>query len=344
MSQYSYDQFFKTGFQNLEKFKKHRQERLSKEQPSQNIKKSEKKTEKKTNMLIDPDEYNKFILQKKFNKVHFLNTTYKNFEDVEWSSSNKLTYNKHVNNRDCIIVIPIYDYMMSELEVKSVKRCVDLFKNKYEICIVCQDNFNISESPLRNIKYNFSIFKINHEFFYNRKTYSWMCEQWKFYDAFKNWKYMLIYQTDAWVFKDELEKFLKLDYDYIGGPWLKKQLTGWTKEEYQKIKNFDDLLPKYCVGNGGLSLRKISKFASVCKSTDFSSTGKLKKSRVDFEDLAFCIDLHDKFKFAPVEVAMNFSIDNYTEYWLLQLKGKLPMGCHGWFKKDRYHIWKELIK
>jgi len=39
-----------------------------------------------------------------------------------------------------------------------------------------------------------------------------------FYDAFKAFDYILIYQLDAFVFRDELEYFCSLGYDYIGAP------------------------------------------------------------------------------------------------------------------------------
>lgn len=59
-----------------------------------------------------------------------------------------------------------------------------------------------------------------------------------FYKAFSNYEYILIYQLDAWVFKDELQHWCNQKYDYIGAPiYQNNKLIG--------------------IGNGGFSLRKV---------------------------------------------------------------------------------------
>ena len=62
---------------------------------------------------------------------------------------------------------------------------------------------------------------------------------------------MLLYQLDGWIFKDNVRKFILLDYDYIGAPWLNNPAA-----------------PDCHVGNGGVSFRKISKFIDICKNID----------------------------------------------------------------------------
>lgn len=39
-----------------------------------------------------------------------------------------------------------------------------------------------------------------------------------FYRRFGKYKYMLIYQLDAFVFSDKLLDFCEMGYDYIGAP------------------------------------------------------------------------------------------------------------------------------
>jgi hypothetical protein len=62
---------------------------------------------------------------------------------------------------------------------------------------------------------------------------------------------MLIYQLDAWVFKDDLMKWCNKGYDYIGAPWFEDFGS------YEKGKKL------WRVGNGGFSLRKIKYFCKV---------------------------------------------------------------------------------
>src|SRR6185312_14561683 len=62
------------------------------------------------------------------------------------------------------------------------------------------------------------------------------------------YKYILFYELDAWVFRDELNYWCTKGYDYIGAPWLDsstKQIVG--------------------VGNGGFSLRKVNSSIRIFK-------------------------------------------------------------------------------
>lgn len=41
----------------------------------------------------------------------------------------------------------------------------------------------------------------------------------EFYERFLAWDYILLCQTDAFVFRDELADWCARGYDYIGAPW-----------------------------------------------------------------------------------------------------------------------------
>ena len=85
-----------------------------------------------------------------------------------------------------------------------------------------------------------------------------------FYTTFSAFKYILIYQPDSYVFRDELMEWCKEGYDYIGAPWLEDN------DEQIKLNG---------VGNGGFSLRNIEKFLyifSKCKIQTMNETIKNK--------------------------------------------------------------------
>ena len=73
----------------------------------------------------------------------------------------------------------------------------------------------------------------------------------QFYEKFLNFDYILIYQTDAFIFVDKLDEWCTKGFSYVGAPWFK------------------DFTPPYCtnelqfVGNGGFSLRKVPHFIKV---------------------------------------------------------------------------------
>lgn len=58
-------------------------------------------------------------------------------------------------------------------------------------------------------------------YFKSPKTYNKLLINPLFYERFVAYEFMLIHQLDAYVFKDELEKWCNKGYDYIGAPKLK---------------------------------------------------------------------------------------------------------------------------
>ena len=80
----------------------------------------------------------------------------------------------------------------------------------------------------------------------NVSEYSKILSTPQFYE-FIHAEYVLIFQTDSYLRRFGMEEYVKLGYDYIGAPWPHE---GW---DFQ-------------AGNGGLSLRKISKMLEVTHS------------------------------------------------------------------------------
>jgi hypothetical protein len=59
----------------------------------------------------------------------------------------------------------------------------------------------------------------------------------EFYQAFTDFEFMLIYQLDAFVFRDELADWCRSGYEYIGAPWLRdRDFTSWKDETVFNIK------------------------------------------------------------------------------------------------------------
>ena len=85
----------------------------------------------------------------------------------------------------------------------------------------------------------------NPEYFKSKETYSKMLMSYDFWKRFEAYEYVLIYQTDCLLLKDNLDTWASFGYDYIGAPIL------GTGSDWKHIP---------CVGNGGLSLRKVSTF------------------------------------------------------------------------------------
>ena len=88
-------------------------------------------------------------------------------------------------------------------------------------------------------------------------------------------EYILIYQLDAFVFKDELKEWCQKGYDYIGAPWIATiENTIWLKyfnivarKFRSKNKNNREQI-FFKVGNGGFSLRRTSSHYSIVKENE----------------------------------------------------------------------------
>jgi hypothetical protein len=64
--------------------------------------------------------------------------------------------------------------------------------NEYDICLVCPDGLYINY--YNNIcNYKFNYLKCNPEYFKNTYTYSKLLENYYFYEAFRQYEYMMIY-------------------------------------------------------------------------------------------------------------------------------------------------------
>ncbi|MBQ3725997.1 MAG: hypothetical protein IJR52_02785 [Selenomonadaceae bacterium] len=216
------------------------------------------------------------------------------------------------------VVIPVYKEEIDDLEKISLAQARKIL-GKYPFVFVAPEGKKISYAESGD-----SILYFPPQFFQNTVTYSMLLMSPFFYEAFKAYDYILIYQLDAFVFYDALEKFCSLGYDYIGAPWpYCLRLPG--------LHN-NNKTPR--VGNGGFSLRNVN--AHIKLLNEYSDlTKKLMGVVLEDDFFAYCgandtIDFH----IAPVDIALNFAVEYLLERAFKNLKNKLPFGCHGWTRRS----------
>ena len=278
--------------------------------------------------------------------------------------------NKKDLNNLCCIVIPIYKDKLSEYEITSLKQCCAIL-GKYSIIFITHEKLDCSVYNSicdgNNVSYRYEYFK--KKYFSSISSYNALLLSKSFYTRFIDYEYMLIYQLDAYVFKDELEYWCKKGYDYIGAPWLKLNSLMTTPEFYTPPT----------VGNGGFSLRNINKiigthnlrismigfthlFDSHYSKLSIKSQKNIlyyiprfffsfllkvlkylffKKHRAyNNEDYIWSILFHKKGVMPSVDEAVKFSFEYFPEY-LYQLNNeKLPFGCHKWYEYYHYFFYK----
>lgn len=268
--------------------------------------------------------------------------------------------------KKCVVVIPIYKADMNKDEICSLIQCKKVLKD-YDIKIVCPESLNTKNYEEEGI---FNIVRMPDERFEDTYSYSRMLLNKEFYEKFKEYDYMLIYQLDAWVFEDRLQEWCDKDYDYVGSPWFERYNVTDPKSKMLKY-----------AGNGGFSLRKISTFINVLSDAETSdakmktfmeiytkagqssifnifrlpksvkryfSQDNLVKNAVKaselWEDNAIVNNLRAVYKMnvSLSKDAKYFAFEAHPERLYNECGEKLPFGCHG-YKKYGWDFWKKFI-
>jgi uncharacterized protein DUF5672 len=183
-----------------------------------------------------------------------------------------------------------------------------------------------------------------------------------FFEAFADYKYIMMYHLDSLALSDQLEQWCQMDFDYIGPPWINCPDSPWVEKER--------------VGNVGFTLLKVQSFLDVLYSTTpsvdperywqehYASKPRhiqylnlpkkfLKKlpmfntsrwhihrwlqgsSAADIfwsdEARRYCPD----FKIADVATGLRFAFEVSPRICFERNKHELPFGCHAWARYDR---------
>jgi len=200
----------------------------------------------------------------------------------------------------CCIIIPSYKEKLEGSDKLSFDRCINIFGGNRPIKVVIPNN--ISTEFYEAYGNTIELIKVNPQWMNGISSYNSMCCNKEFYKLFKDYEYILIYQTDCWIFEDKLDYFIKLGYDWYGAPWP---------------HNNDH------IGNGGLSLRKVSKMIEITSKYEFKGD-----SLEGAEDTWFCLTHGNELNICDVKTACQFSIENPAKKYLEKIDG-LPMGLHG---------------
>lgn len=209
-----------------------------------------------------------------------------------------IDWKKISDSKRCAIVIPTYKEILDGLQKESFERAVNVFKGERNIIVIAPDNIDTSFYE----RYDVNIIKVRQEWLKSVKSYSNMMCSNEFYQLFVGYDYMLLYQTDCWVFEDRLDYFMNLDYDWYGAPWPHH---------------------KDGIGNGGFSLRKVSKMLEITDKYQYNGDSLLGN-----EDTWFCQTHKDDLNLCDLKTACNFSMEIITEKYLRNID-TYPMGLHG---------------
>lgn len=251
------------------------------------------------------------------------------------------------------IVIPLYKKKPNEYEKLAYIQCTKVLW-KYDILLAVPEGFD--SSVYLQCADNVRIREFPSCYFEGIKGYNNLLLSVLFYERFLDYEYILIYQLDCFVFRDELEFWCSKNYDYIGAPWIRQNIyKDWLCRTSLYPKELvcmhavlfgGKLLSK--VGNGGLSLRRIGNTIKNLKL--FKGTAVKWRGNEDSFYSHYVKTFNPFFKIADFKEALKFSFDSDPET-AYEMNGlKLPFACHGWYRNDAPHyinnlrFWKLFIE
>jgi hypothetical protein len=227
----------------------------------------------------------------------------------------------------CAIIIPVYRAWLSPQEKISFLRLKQLIQ---------QDVFLVAPEGLELVEYlkfwpEISCERFDASFFVSISSYNRLMLSSELYSRFESrFEWMLVHQLDVFLFHANFQKFCGMQYDYFGAPWVPSQLVHPRLSNGYLLKVFG---AQITVGNGGLSLRRISSTMGLLKSKRLLAENWLVNEDAFY---AYCGEISKDFKVCPLDVAAHFAFEKEPEL-LYEMNGKsLPLGCHAYLKYSQH--------
>ncbi|WCT11905.1 DUF5672 family protein [Mucilaginibacter jinjuensis] len=255
------------------------------------------------------------------------------------------------------VVIPFYRDTIPAYEQVALQQCERILSAYPKIAV---KPVSLTLPDTAGIITFADTISFNDDYFKSIAGYNRLMLSAEFYERFSDYEYLLIYQADAFVFRDELGHWCSQDWDYIGAPWIRKsEVKNPVKSLILKIQQElstsfnlkkDGVPNKYQfenkVGNGGLSLRRVKKFYEVCIAMQPQIEAYLAETAHQYnEDAFWSIEVNRKKKFLNIpgwKTGLKFAFETYPQHAYYLNGQQLPFGCHDW---DRYaDYWRPVFK
>ncbi|MCJ8208434.1 hypothetical protein MUY27_01855 [Mucilaginibacter sp. RS28] len=256
-----------------------------------------------------------------------------------------------------VVIIPFYKDTLNTNEEISLQQCEKILSPHIKIAIKPR-SLTLPKKVSSLIKLN-GVVNFDDHFFAGIAGYNRLMLSQDFYGQFLDYECLLIYQTDAFVFKDELDYWCSQGWDYIGAPWIRRKDDGAIKAAVTGIQQAvstqfnlkkNGVPNKYQfdnkVGNGGFSLRRVNKFHELCGTEKGRIETYLAQTAHQYnEDAFWSVEANRKkmlLKIPDWQTALRFSFEIYPERALRLNNGELPFGCHDW---DQYpEFWRPIFE
>lgn len=248
------------------------------------------------------------------------------------------------------VVMPVYHEQPSADEIKAIDNNLEKLAGRRVTFLVPE---SMDASLLQERYPQVPLTRVSDEWLGTKNGiagYNRMMMSEEFYGLFSDSDYILICHTDAWIFRDELDRWMQEGHDIVAPPWP-------TRPRYRRFplkqlialrrrfsKGFFRAMMYDRVGNGGLSLRRVSACAGACR-----RYGNLIRSFLSHpgnpmqnEDVFWALVPED-FSYPTAAEALQFGFDYRPQLCYRLNGGHLPMGCHGFTKRRHRSFWSPFI-
>ncbi len=251
-----------------------------------------------------------------------------------------------------IVVVPLYTTQLSADELMSLKRTVAVL-GEHPFAVVCPEGLDLSSLSTLLDAAAPTVERFEPAYFAGIEGYNRLMLSIDFYARFAGYDYLLICQTDVFVFEDRLEYWCGKGHDYIGAPWIGSErnvlnrLLFSIRNLLRQRKRSEEHLFK--VGNGGFSLRRVATMQSIVEGQRPDIEHVLahpNRHRHHIEDVY--ISLLAPRKLPQMRIpdyieAVDFCIDRKPGLALSINGGRMPFACHGFNKPKVRKFWQRII-
>jgi hypothetical protein len=235
-----------------------------------------------------------------------------------------------------VILIPIYKASLNLLEQFSLDYLVGKAGQR-QMRFVAPSNVDKSYYLSRYPAMGFEHF--DDAYFASVGSYNQLLLSLDFYQRFRDFDFLLIHQTDALLFKDDLDAWMSRGFDYVGAPWpagvpltLDAPYNGHPPGTQLNV----------FVGNGGFCLRNVQQMIAIIHEATSLHAMWLLRNYPEDCFFAFANAITGQLNIPDAVTASFFSLEQGAEQYFTDNNATIPTGCHDWVRKN-FTFWQKII-
>jgi len=211
------------------------------------------------------------------------------------------------------VVIPVYRLPLEPHEEASLRQA--------RHHLLCHDRIVVAPESLDTRPLGLPTRRFADACFTSVASYSELLLTAAFYEAFRDYDYILIHQLDSLVFSSDLQTWCGRGWDYAGAPWFPGHTAG-------------PVGGLWAAGNGGFSLRRV---AACRRLLERPEVVRAVAAGIGPEDVFWSFQarrLDPSFTVPTARQAAAFAVESSPRYCFESNGNSLPFGCHYWPRID----------